>query len=177
MTVADHIFTGANHFCVVTADVDRAVRTYADRYGFGPWSVFAYDPSSMNVTIRGEHVDFEMRVGLCQIGPGFMIEMIQPVGDGNLYAESLAAHGGADHVHHLKLDVADFDQASGHLEGLGLAKILDGRFEGTEQGSEAHGVYYGTEADLGFLLEIGELTPNFTMTDPEYVYPAVRSAS
>ena len=75
MTAADHIFTGANHLCVVTADVDRAVRTYADRYGFGPWSVFGYDPSIMSVSIRGEHVDFELRVGLCRIGPVFLFEL------------------------------------------------------------------------------------------------------
>ena len=170
MGEADQLFTGANHVCVVTADVDRAVRTYADRYGVGPWSVFEFDGSNMDVMIHGEHVDFGMRVGLCSLGPAFMIELIQPIGDGNVYSDSLAAHGGADHFHHVKLEVADFAHASEHLDGLGLAKPLDGRFDG-EAGSKAHGVYYDTVGDLGFLVEIGELTPDFAMTAPEYVYP------
>jgi len=170
MGEAESIFTGVKHVCVVTADVDRAVRTYADRYGLGPWRVFAYDDSNMDVTIGGGDADFQMRVGLCQVG-GFVIELIQPVGHDNVYSESLAAHGGADHVHHLKLEAVDFGAASRRLEAIGLSKTFDGRFAGGDETSEAHGVYYDTEDDLGFVLEIGELTPTFAMTDPEYVYP------
>jgi methylmalonyl-CoA/ethylmalonyl-CoA epimerase len=169
---ADEIFTGASHVCVVTTDVDRAVRTYSDRYGIGPWRVYSYDRSNMAVSIRGNPVDFKMRVGLCQLGQTFSIELIQPVDNGNLYSDSLAVHGGADHVHHIKLDVADFGRAAQRLQGLGLNKLLDGRFQGGADGATAHGVYYGTEDELGFVVEIGELSPNFTMAEPEYTYPA-----
>jgi catechol 2,3-dioxygenase-like lactoylglutathione lyase family enzyme len=169
---ADQMFTGVNHVCVVTANVDRAVHTYSDRYGIGPWSVYNYDRSNMAVKIRGEPVDFKMRVGLCRLGETFSIELIQPLDDSNLYAESLAVHGGADHVHHLKLDVADFARASERLDGLGLQQLLDGRFRGADDGSGAHGVYYATEDEIGFVVEIGELSPNFAMAEPEYVYPA-----
>lgn len=172
MEQPDEIFTGANHVCVVTANVDRAVRTYSDRYGVGPWRVHSFDGSNMAVSIRGQPVDFKMRVGLCRLGESFSIELIQPVGDGNLYAESLAVHGGADHVHHLKLDVADFGCASERLEGLGLYKVLDGRFRGARDDCTAHGVYYATEDELGFVIEIGEMSPSFAMAEPEYVYPA-----
>lgn len=171
MAEANHMFTGANHVCVVTADVDRAVRTYADGYGLGPWNVYNYDSSNMTVSIRGEPVDFKMRVGLCQLGPSFMIELIQPVGEGNLYAESLAVHGGADHVHHLKLEVTNFDRAFDHLEGRGLSKVLDGRFNGVDSRSITHGVYFDTQDELGFVVEIGELSPDFAMAEPEYTYP------
>jgi hypothetical protein len=167
----DNIFIGASHVCVVTSDVDRAVRAYSDRYGIGPWRVYNYDASNMMVSIRGKPVDFKMRVGLCQLGKAFSIELIQPVDDDNLYSESLAVHGGADHVHHVKLDVADFARASARLEGVGLHKLLDGRFKGGADGATAHGVYYATEDELGFVVEIGELSPNFTMAEPDYVYP------
>jgi catechol 2,3-dioxygenase-like lactoylglutathione lyase family enzyme len=171
MTKTEQMFTGFNHVCVVTADVDRAVRTYSDSYGIGPWRVFVYDESNMSVKVDGEHLDFGMRVGLCQIAPGFVIELIQPIGDGNPYAESLQAHGGADHVHHLKLEAADFARTSERLEGLGVSRVFDGTFRGVDEESIAHGVYYSTEQDLGFLVEIGEMSPTFEVGTPEYVYP------
>ena len=64
-------FTGINHICVVTHDIDRAVRTWSDRYGVGPWSLWTKDASNMTAVVDGEPTDFAMRVALCQLSPGF----------------------------------------------------------------------------------------------------------
>jgi hypothetical protein len=35
------------------------------------------------------------------------------------------------------------------------------------------GAYLGTEADLGFTVEIADMPAGFSMPEPEYVYPDV----
>jgi sulfide:quinone oxidoreductase len=43
------LFTGGNHICIATRDIDRAVRVWWDRYGVGPWPVFSYDAANATV--------------------------------------------------------------------------------------------------------------------------------
>jgi methylmalonyl-CoA/ethylmalonyl-CoA epimerase len=58
------VFTGVNHICIVTADLDGAVRRWWDRYGIGPWRVFSYDRSNMRAKVDGEAVEVKMRAAL-----------------------------------------------------------------------------------------------------------------
>jgi methylmalonyl-CoA/ethylmalonyl-CoA epimerase len=167
------VFTGANHICIVTADLDAAVRRWSDRYRVGPWRVFTYDRSNMEAAIDGKPVDFQMRVALAELGAGFRIEIIQPLDDLSLYAASLRTNGGADHVHHLRLDVSDFARARGELDALGLDVRFDGTFSGkAPDGDRVRGMYFDTTDDLGVLLEIGDAHPGFLMPEPDYVYPS-----
>jgi hypothetical protein len=166
------MFTGANHICVVTADLDGAVRRWSDRYRVGPWRVFTYDRSNMEATMDGESVEFEMRVALAQLSPDFRIEIIQPLDDRSLYAASLRERSGADHIHHVRLDVPDFARAKSELEALGLAVRLDATFTGSQpDGGRVRGMYFDATGDLGFLLEVGDAHPGFSMPPPDYVYP------
>jgi catechol 2,3-dioxygenase-like lactoylglutathione lyase family enzyme len=156
------VFTGLNHVCVVTGDLDRAVHTWSDRYGVGPWKLWTKDPSNMSAA-------FAMRVALCNVSPTARIELIQPLDDESPYAESLARHGGADHVHHVRFDVADYAQVRERLVGLGLDIVLDAAFAGID--STVTATYFSTEDDLGFLLEIADVPENFAMPEPELIRP------
>lgn len=167
------VFTDANHICIVTADIDRAVRVWSDKYGVGPWQVFSYDSSTMTALVNGEPTAFAMRAALCQLGPHFRVEIIQPVGGGSPYAESLGRHQGADHVHHVRLDVADYGSAIEWLRGSGLATRMDMTFQNASpDGPGLTATYLGTEDDLGFILEIAHRPPGFTMPEPNYICPA-----
>ena len=165
------MFTGANHLCIVTGDIDRAVRAWADGVGVGPWSVYTYDETTMTTVVDGEPRPFAMRVALCQLGGGFAIELIQPLDDNSPYADSLQAHDGSDHFHHVKLDVDDFDGAAATLASRGMGITFDGRFPGVV--GEAHGRYFNTADELGIVIEVGELSPDFAMHAPDYEYPVV----
>jgi len=166
------VFTGGNHICIATRDIDRAVRAWWDKYGVGPWRVFHYDPSNMSAIVDGEPAAFAMRAGLCELGPSFRIEIIQPLDDHNPYAASLAQHGDADHVHHVRLDVADFEDAFARLRDMGIGTRLRATFQGgTPDGPRVTGAYLATEEDLGFTLEIAHMPPGFSMPEPEYIYP------
>jgi methylmalonyl-CoA/ethylmalonyl-CoA epimerase len=166
------VFTGANHLCVVTGDLDRAIRAWADRYGVGPWSVWTKDPSNMTATVEGRLADFAIRVALCSLSPTFRLELIQPLDDRSPYAASLARHGGADHVHHLRLDVDDYGDARDRLVGLGNDVLLDAGFDGAPGIDDTvRATYFGTEDELGLTLEIADVPSGFVMPEPERVHP------
>jgi len=167
------MFSGINHVCIATNDLDRAVRTWADRYGVGPWSIWTKDASNMTAVVDGAPTYFAMRVALASLSDGARIEIIQPLDDRSPYAHALARHGGADHVHHVRFDVEDYDAAVERLRGdLGLHETLDARFAGAPglEGS-FEGRYFATEDDLGVVVEIGRAPDGFAMPDPERNYP------
>ena len=171
--MAETLFTGANHICIATRDLDRAVRTWWDRYGVGPWRVYRYEPDTVAAEVDGEPAEFAMRAALAPMGPHFRMEIIQPLWGPNPYAPSLERHGGADHIHHVRFDVADFHDAADRLGALGLQPVLDARFAGgTPESPRFVGRYLDTTGDLGFLLELAHVPPGFVMAAPEYEYPA-----
>jgi catechol 2,3-dioxygenase-like lactoylglutathione lyase family enzyme len=164
-------FAGINHICVVTADLDRAVRTWADRYGIGPWRLYRYGDSNMSASVDGEPMRFEMRVALCQLANA-RIELIQPLDERRSpYARSLAAHGGADHLHHVRFDVASYDDSAAQLRRLGTEVIFDASFSPKDDGERLRGTYFDTEADLGFITEVVRVPDGFAMPEPERLYP------
>src|SRR3954451_14749359 len=128
-------FSAANHICVATHDLDRAVRTWWDRYGVGPWRVYRFDPTTVSAEVDGEAAEFSMRAALAQLGPHLRLEIIQPLEGPNPYTPSLERHGGRDHIHHVRLDVFDFQAAVGHLEELGHATVMEARVARGTEGS------------------------------------------
>jgi methylmalonyl-CoA/ethylmalonyl-CoA epimerase len=166
-------FTGINHLGVVTADLDRAVRTWTDRYGIGPWRFYRYDSSNMAAEVDGEPVEFEMRVGLCQL-ENARIELIQPLDDCSPYASSLAAHGGGDHIHHVRFDVANYDDSAARLRELGARAIFHAAFQAGGDGADSSpltATYFATDSELGLTTEIVGVPDDFAMPEPERVYP------
>ena len=166
------LFTGGNHICIATLDLDRAVRTWWDRYGVGPWRVYRYDPATVSAEVGDRSVEFSMRAALAAIGPDFRVEIIQPLDGDNPYTPSLEQHDGADHIHHVRFDVSDYDEAVGELDALGLRSVMHARFAGgTEQSPPLVGRYLDTTEDLGFVLELAHAPSGFVMATPEYEYP------
>lgn len=166
------MFTGINHISIATRDLDRTIRVWSDKYGVGPWAAYTFDPSNMSAVVGGRPALFRMRVGFCEVGPSFAVELIQPLDERSPYAEALAKRGGADHVHHISLEVSDFREAAGRLGRNGLDETMEATFDGGAGAeSECVGVYFATESDLGFVLEVSHVPPGFTLPQPDYVYP------
>jgi catechol 2,3-dioxygenase-like lactoylglutathione lyase family enzyme len=167
------MLTGINHVCVVTSDLDGAVRAWADRYRLGPWSIWTKDASNMTAAVEGEATEFAMRVALASLPSGVRVELIQPLDERSPYAQSLVRHGGADHIHHLRFDVGDYDAAVAYLrDELGVPTILDATFAGSPgvEGSFT-ATYFDTQGELGFVVELGDAPAAFAMPAPEGVYP------
>jgi methylmalonyl-CoA/ethylmalonyl-CoA epimerase len=127
----------------------------------------------MSAAVEGTPTDFAMRVALAQLTPTFRIEIIQPLDDRSPYATSLTERGGADHIHHVRFEVDDFGGAGRRLSDLGLRRVLEADFAGAPGlVGRFEGTYFGTEDELGFIVEIGQAPPGFAMPEPEEVYPA-----
>ncbi len=166
------LFTGLNHICIVTNNIDRAVRIWSDRCGVGPWSLYTKDASNMSSRAYGKPIEFSMRVALGQVSPSFRIEIIQPLDDRSPYATSLLQHQGADHIHHVSLKVASYRDATERLDRLGFDKPLQATFSGAPGITSCfEGTYFSTENDLGFIVEVGHAPADFVMPAPESVYP------
>jgi catechol 2,3-dioxygenase-like lactoylglutathione lyase family enzyme len=167
------VFSGINHIGIVTNNIDRAVQVWTDRYGISPWSFYTKDKSNMTAVMDDKPVDFAMRVALARISPSSRIEIIQPLDDRSPYAKSLTRHNGADHIHHIRFDVADYAETSDRLEHeLGLSKIMNAEFEGAAGiDSTFSCIYFATEDEIGFITEIGHAPDDFAMPKPDLVYP------
>lgn len=167
------IFTEINHVCIVTRDLDRLVRTWADRYAVKPWSVYRFEKGDISAAVDGSPAEFGIRAALCNVGPDAhgRFEIIEPLDDASPYARALEARGDRDHVHHVRLDVAGFDDAEERLPEVAGGKLLDGRFSGRDPAIRSTAVYLDTEDELGVTIEISGLPPGFEMPEPEYVYP------
>jgi methylmalonyl-CoA/ethylmalonyl-CoA epimerase len=170
--MATAAFTGINHLGIVTADLDRAVRAWSERYGVGPWRLYRYDAATMSAQVDGEPLEFEMRVGLCEL-ENARLELIQPLDDRSPYAQSLAARGGADHIHHVRFDVASYDESAARMRELGARQIFHAAFRGGDGAGSAPliATYFATDGELGFTSEIVGVPDHFAMPEPERVYP------
>jgi|GEM_PF-6478551 len=177
MSAPRPVFTGADHLCVVTRDLDAAIRTWSDHYGVGPWQVYAYDESTMEATycdVTGAH---PMLAALCSLDDTFRLEVIQPLTEAGPYHDSLTAHGDADHLHHVRLAAVDAAVARAALTRQGREVVYDAAFAGADAtGPRLHASYYDTVPDLGFLLEVVERPTSFAMPDPVRVYPPLSPA-
>lgn len=171
-SISEPVFTGINHICIVTGDIDRTVRVWADRYRIGPWRVHTYPASLIAAQVDGKPEAFAIRVGFCRFAAGTRIELIQPLDDHGPYARSLTEHAGADHLHHLRLDVSDFAASLDRLTGLGLRESLSAVFTGPDPSTSATAKYLSTGGDLGFTTEIAAVSPGFSDPPLDYVYPA-----
>src|SRR3712207_6629593 len=91
--------------CVVTRDIDRTIREYADRLGIGPWQVHTLAPPHLVRTkLRGKECTYSMKMALAFIGD-MMWELVQPLRGPTIYDEFLATHG--EGIHHIAYSNGD----------------------------------------------------------------------
>lgn len=157
------IFTGILQVAVVVRDCDAAVRTYADKYGIGPWSIYDFNPDTVeNMILHGERRDYAMRLALCDLG-GVQFELIEPKDDKSIYAAFLNERG--EGLHHLAFGVENYDKAMTFFRGLGHDILQGGTWHGFTY------TYLTTQEDLGVIAEIYDVPPDFQWPEPVAVYP------
>jgi methylmalonyl-CoA/ethylmalonyl-CoA epimerase len=160
MTATD--LTGVAQIGIITADLDRAIRTWQEKYGVGPWHVQTCDASTMSETmLGGRPATFGMRLAVTYLG-GLMLELIQPGEGDSVYAHSLARRGGADHLHHILCTTRDFQ---GTIDAFGRKGVATAQ-SGTMNEGPIEWAYLDTEADLGFMLEFIQLPEGYTLDPP-----------
>ena len=92
-----------------------------------------------------------IRAGLADVGGQFRVELIQPLDGDSTYAESLRGHDGADHIHHVRLEVPHYAVAQARLSTMGLTVAREAQFRGrVDNDAPLEASYFATAEDLGF---------------------------
>lgn len=157
------LFKKVLQIAMVVKDCDAAVKTWADNYGIGPWKIYEFNPNTVNdMIIRGEKVDYAMRLALCDIG-GVQWELIEPKDDKSIYAEFLRDKG--EGLHHVAFGTEDYQRTVQFYKDKGLPVLQGGEWAGLTY------TYLDSEKDLNLIAEIYDLVPEFSWPEPQEVYP------
>ncbi len=159
----DAVFRGIARIGLVVKDCMAMVKTYADEYGIGPWSIYELLPEkTKDTTVYGKPQKFAMRVASASIGTA-QIELVQPLDNQSIYSKFLEKHG--DGIHHLLFDVENYDDALVLFQKQD-AKIVQG---GKILGSDF--AYCDSTKDLGFISEIFKPSLDSEPPEPDDIYP------
>jgi methylmalonyl-CoA/ethylmalonyl-CoA epimerase len=154
-------FSKVKQVCVVVRDLDEAVRRYYDKFGIGPWYLYAYH--NANATLRGEPHTFSLRIGLAKIDDYFQWELLQPLDDRSIYARFLAEHG--EGVQHIGFEVEDVPRTISEV-----GAVLRSDNSGLHGGIQRYAML-DTVADLGVLAEVMDYTRGWVRAGAVGMYP------
>ena len=149
---------------IVVRDLESACRRYSALWQCGPWRVYTYGPELLSSqSLRGRPSDYSVRIALNPTSP--QLELLQPLRGPSVYEEWLERRG--EGIHHLAAYVEDADAAIASFAAAGYPVVQEGRGFGVD--GDGAFVYFDTEHDLGYLLEV--VQPPRVRRGPERVIP------
>jgi methylmalonyl-CoA/ethylmalonyl-CoA epimerase len=156
------LFTDTLQIGIVVRDLYSTIDTYIHDYGLGPWEIYEMNPSTVTEMEKDEApAPHAMRLALTMVG-SVQWELIEPIGDGSIYAEFLREHG--EGLHHVGVAVESYAETVDELHRKGHILLQAGNLQG------ARYAYPSTDRDLKVLTEIFDFPPDLTLT-PDSVYP------
>jgi hypothetical protein len=160
--IPEPVFTDTVQIGIVVRDLEEALHTYVYDYGIAPWEVYEMNSSTVEEMTKDERPeDYAMRVALAMVG-NVQWELIEPIGENNIYAEFLRDRG--EGLHHIGMAVADYDETLERLRARGHRSLQAGKFFG------ALFSYPSTDRDMKVITEIFKI-PDVFPRKPVYVYP------
>jgi methylmalonyl-CoA/ethylmalonyl-CoA epimerase len=161
---AAYIGRAVGQIGIVVRDVEAACRQYSALWQNGPWRCFTYSPEILSQqTFRGNASTFSVRIALNSATP--QIELLQPLDGPSVYDDWLQRRG--EGLHHLAVFVASADEAIESMAGIGYPVLQQGRGFGMD--GDGAFVYFDTERDFNYLLEVIELPKR--RREPEFLIP------
>ena len=141
---------GIEQIAIIVEDLDKAVETYTNLLGLGPWAIFNYGkPLVKEAFYRGQPADFAQRVAFTSVG-SLRIELIQTLKEPTIYADHVREHGYG--LHHIGVLVEDMEACLEVAAAAGLEVTQEGTGFGLD--GDGHYAYLGTEKVLGIALEL-----------------------
>jgi methylmalonyl-CoA/ethylmalonyl-CoA epimerase len=150
---------------VVVRDLQKTMEMYTRVLGWGPWSVYRYEPPRLHGTVvHGQAVEYTMLGAETRVGDlGF--ELLQPLEGPSIYKEWLDRHG--EGLHHVAVMLHDPDEST-RLKTIfskaGVDVLMGGRL-----GETIEFYYLDTEPSLKMIIESG--SGHAIDVAPDYVYP------
>ena len=150
-----------SQIAVVVKDIDKAMKTYYEMFGWGPWNVYEHVPPKLHDQhLHGKAANYSMLGAECEVQPGLVFELIQPLEGDSIYKEHLAKHGeGVQHIALMNHTQEESDAFKKRFNEAGFEVSMGGRI-----GETIEFYYLGTEDAVHFVAESGsghaiELTP------------------
>ena len=82
--------THISQVAMVVNDLDATMQRLHETLGWGPWNVYEHVPPKLHHThLRGEPVAFSMLGAECEVQPGLVFELVQPLDGPSIYKEHL----------------------------------------------------------------------------------------
>jgi methylmalonyl-CoA/ethylmalonyl-CoA epimerase len=154
-------FTETLQIGIVVRDLKASIKRY-EEYGIGPWEMIEFGPEDVaEVRAYGQPSEQVLGFAATAMVGQVMWELIQPRDEDGIFARFLAEKG--EGVHHIAVGVRNFDETMAEQTKRGgevpFEVVLSGKYSGIRV------AYLGTEADLGVLLEVANLSDNEQTSD------------
>ncbi|MCO5071454.1 MAG: VOC family protein [Rhizobiaceae bacterium] len=156
----------------VTSDLNRAMRSWVDNLGIGPWEVYSFNQDNVSeLKVGGEVVTepFSFLVAFTSVG-GMQFEIIQPVSGPTIYQEYIDRRG--EGFHHVKEKIADseMEEVLGSYADLGIGVMQAGILE-----ADTH-FFLDSEKAVDFIYELGNCAVLSNSGERIEVFPAPLAA-
>jgi len=136
---------------IVVENVERAIEFYSEFLGIKPW--YRGMIAEKETLYRGNEIKLNLDIVLAYSGK-LMIELIQVLdGDKNIYSEHLDKYG--EGLHHIGIEVTDFDEKMAVASDLGI-KVLQSGFIKSKGGAITKYAYFDTVDLCGYIVELIE---------------------
>ena len=146
---------------VVVKDIDAAMKAYHEAFGWGPWNVYEHVPPKLHDQhLHGQPAEYSMIGAECEVQPGLVFELIQPLEGDSIYKEHLEKYGeGVQHIALMQHSPEESDAFKARFTGAGYPMTMGGRI-----GETIEFYYVDTSPLVHFVAESGsghaiELTP------------------
>lgn len=158
--------TKISQVAMVVRDLDATMKVLHGTLGWGPWKVYEHVPPKLHHThLRGEPVEFSMLGAECEVQPGLIVELVQPLDGPSIYKEFLDQHGeGVQHIACMMHSSVESDAFKKKFDEMGAKVLMGGRI-----GETIEFYYLDTEPMLKFVLESG--SGHAIELIPSRVYP------
>ena len=150
---------------VVVADLDASMKNLTEIFGLGPFRVIEWPPegrTDIQKYYHGKPGNFTARMAFTELGP-VELELIQPVEGESIWSDFLRDHGGG--IHHIRFNVDDTKTVQDYLATKGIESAQHG--SGIRPGTTW--MNFGSEAQVGFVIEIMNALPGTTGRTPQIV--------
>ena len=154
--------THISQVALVVKDLDATMKLLHETLGWGPWNVYEHVPPKLHhQELHGKPADYSMLGAECEVQPGLVVELVQPLEGDSIYKEWLDQHGeGVQHIACMMHSQEDSDAFKKRWADRGVNVLMGGHI-----GETIEFYYLDTQPMLKFILESGsghaiDLTPS-----------------
>lgn len=160
----DPVFTDVIHVSFLCKNLRETARTFAEKYGIGPWIEYPLDPSTTtDMHLAGEPGAHAVDLALCDVGDTIQWELLQPRDEISDYAKLLRQKAEVFHNAALKFDMS-YREMLDFCDDNGIRSIQGGYWQ------KFRYEYRDFRPDLKVMVELFGPDPDFTWPEPAAVH-------